>query len=297
MDYFDPHEPWDPPEPYWSMYRDPNYSGQDLIDPVPGPVEGYLTPEEVERVKSLYAGEVTFVDKWIGVLLEAISSLGLDENTLIMHLSDHGEPFGEHGIIRKARPWAYWELVEIPWIVRLPGGEHGGQRIDAIVQPRDLMPTVLDALGIREPLVLPYRAPRPTRELFPQDVVVDQRRITLHGRNLLPLIRGEESSLHEFALFWPLRPAVGDPKQPLDAAGERSGRSWPARGPVRIVPPRDRPTRGGESGRGAHRSGRRVGVGVTALDPRSSVKLSTEPDDRTFLLGETPWPNGITISS
>ncbi|MBM3215730.1 sulfatase [Candidatus Poribacteria bacterium] len=199
VDYFDPHEPWDPPEPYWDMYRDPSYTGQDIIDPVAGPTGGYLSASEVERVKSLYAGEVTFVDKWIGVLLEAVRDNGLDENTLIVHLSDHGEPFGEHGIIRKARPWAYEELARVPWIMRLPGGEHGGRLSDGLVQPTDLLPTLLDALDIRGDLVLPYTAPRRTAQLFPQDMTLDQRGVRLHGSSLLPILRGEASSVRDFA--------------------------------------------------------------------------------------------------
>jgi arylsulfatase A-like enzyme len=214
VDYFDPHEPWDPPEPYWSMYRDPGYTGQDIIDPVAGPTEGYLTEAEVARVRSLYAGEVTFVDKWVGILLEHVRDLGLEDNTLIMHLSDHGEPFGEHGIIRKARPWAYEELVRIPWIVRLPGGEHGGRVCDALVQPTDLLPTVLDALGIRDDLVLPFTSPRRTTQLFPQDMTLDTRRVALHGTSLMPILRGEETHVRDFAYTghhaqqWAVRNAI-----------------------------------------------------------------------------------------
>lgn len=198
VDYFDPHEPWDPPEPYWSLYRNPSYTGQEIIDPVAGDVAGYLQPDEVERIRSLYAGEVTFVDRWIGVLLEAVKDFGLDENTFIVFLSDHGEPFGEHGIIRKARPWAYEELVRVPYIFRLPGGEFGGRVLDAFVQATDIFPTLLDALEIRGELVLPYTAPRRTTDLFPQDVVLDTRRIRPHGMSLMPLLKGEEASIREF---------------------------------------------------------------------------------------------------
>lgn len=199
VDYFDPHEPWDPPEPYWSMYKDPNYSGLDMIDPVAGPVKGYMTPAEVERTMSLYAGEVTYVDKWVGVLMDHIRQLGLHENSLIMFVSDHGAPFGEHGIIRKARPWNYEELVHIPWIIRHPEGIGAGKRVRSLVQPTDLMPTVLDYLDIREDLILPYTGPRQTEEVFPQDMVLDTRRIGLHGASVLPLMTGEAEQIRKFA--------------------------------------------------------------------------------------------------
>lgn len=199
VDYFDPHEPWDPPEPYWSMYREPDYSGPDLIDPVPGHVEGYLSLEELNRIKSLYAGEVTFVDKWVGILLDFIRELGIYDNSLIMWTTDHGEPFGEHGIVRKARPWNYEELVRIPWVIRHPEGIGAGKLINALVQPTDMMPTILDCLGITEPLELPFLAPRRTQELFPQDMIVDTRKVMMHGYSLLPLMRGDVEKVREYA--------------------------------------------------------------------------------------------------
>jgi len=197
VDCFDPHEPWDPPEPYRSMY-DPDYEGQDLIDPVPGPVEGYLTPEELRHTLALYAGEVSFVDKWVGVLLDRVRELGLWDNSLIMFTSDHGEPFGEHGIVRKARPWGYEELAHIPWIVRAPGGEGAGRRCDAFVQPPDMMPTVLDLLGVPPTLQLHYKGP--IRLTFPQDRTLRTTEVTLHGQSLMPLVRGEAERIRDFTV-------------------------------------------------------------------------------------------------
>lgn len=219
VDYFDPHEPWDPPEPFWSMYKTADYSGQDIIDPVAGTCtkigspstekpqakseHDYLTPDEIVRVRSLYAGEVTFTDKWVGVLVDHVRDLGLLENTLIVWLSDHGEPFGEHGIIRKARPWNYEELVRIPMVFRPPeaiksANSHQGV-IDALVQPTDLFPTILDLLGIGKNLTLSRTGPRPTAELFPQDMQLGTETVTLHGHSLAPLIRGETDSVRDYA--------------------------------------------------------------------------------------------------
>ena len=203
MDYFTPHEPWDPPEPYWSMYKDPAYEGQDIIDPVAGPIDGYLSEDEVQRVKSLYAGEVTFVDKWVGALLDHLRELGLYEDSLIMWMTDHGEPFGEHGIIRKARPWNYEELVRIPWLLKLPESLSAEipqvpAQIDALVQPTDFMPTVLEAVDIEAPLPLIHRGPR-SAGAFPQDLALDRNEIQMHGHSLLPLLRGEARSVRDYA--------------------------------------------------------------------------------------------------
>ena len=173
VDCFDPHEPWDPPEPFYTMYGQP-LDDWEPIDPIPGPWEGYMTEQELARVKQLYAGEVSFVDKWVGVLLDACRELGYFEDSLIIFTTDHGEPFGEHIIVRKARPWCYEELVHIPWLLRLPDGTGAGQRVEALVETCDLMPTVLDAVGVSGPE-------------------------GMHGQSLLPVVRGDEEQVREWA--------------------------------------------------------------------------------------------------
>lgn len=203
IDMFDPHEPWDPPSPYDRMYTDPDYDGPDLVDPVPGDVEGYMTPEEVQHTKNLYAGEVTFVDKWVGVLLDKIEELGIDNNTLIMHTTDHGEPFDEHGYIRKARPRNYEELIHIPWIIRHPERIGAGKEIDALVQTVDMMPTILELLGIQsDKLTLTFTEPDQSGKsdnIFPQDLPTRVERQTLGGCNLVPLIEGKADHVRDLA--------------------------------------------------------------------------------------------------
>ncbi len=197
LDCFDPHEPWDPPSPYREMY-DPDYRGLEMIDPVPGMVEGYMSAREVEHTKALYAGEVTFVDKWLGILLDRIRDLGLYDNSLIVFMSDHGEPFGEHGYIRKAFPRNYEELAHIPWIMRFPDTLGAGKRISSFIQPPDLTPTILDFLGITKKLTLQFLAP--VGLTFPQDMVTKRREVKLTGRSLLPLVRGEVEEVRDFAV-------------------------------------------------------------------------------------------------
>jgi len=171
LDCFDPHEPWDPPAEYTDLY-DPGYEGKEIINPIVGEVEGYLTPEELNHIKALYAGEVTLVDKWLGVMLDYLRAEGFFENTVIIFTSDHGEPLGERGIIRKARSWLFEELMRIPFIIHTPGAE--ALTSNAVAQTCDLMPTVLDFLGIEIP-----------------DWV--------EGGSLLPVIRGGSDKLRDFA--------------------------------------------------------------------------------------------------
>ena len=173
-DCFDPHEPWDPPAEYKEPYN-PGYQGKEIIDPVPSQVEGYLTPEEMKNIQALYAGEVTLVDKWIGKLLDAAREMGYFENSMIIFVSDHGEPLDDHGIVRKHKPWMYEEHAAVPLLVHLPDGEGAGERSGALVQLCDLAPTICEAAGVE---------PMPGT----------------HGMSLLPLVRGERESLREFAV-------------------------------------------------------------------------------------------------
>jgi arylsulfatase A-like enzyme len=174
LDCFDPHEPWDPPSPYNRMYTDPNYNGKDIIHPIPGRVEGYLTPQEIHHIKMLYAGKITLCDRWIGFFLDKVREMGLFENSLIIFTTDHGAPFGEHGYIKKAEPGLYEELVHIPLIIRHPEGLGAGKRFNALVETTEIFPTILDFLKV----------PRPLR---------------IHGESLLPLMAGQAESIRDYA--------------------------------------------------------------------------------------------------
>ncbi len=178
LDCFDPHEPWDPPAPYDRMY-DPAYKGPVITQPIPGPVKGYLTPAEVRNIQAQYAGEVTMVDKWIGIFLDRVRELGMYDNTLILFTTDHGEPLGEgrwgHGIMRKARPWPYEELSHIPFILRHPKGHGHGKRVKGFAQTCDVAPTALGYLGIPAPPAM-------------------------QGKSLLPMVTGAAEKLRDFAL-------------------------------------------------------------------------------------------------
>lgn len=156
VDTFDPHEPWDPPQYYTDLY-DPGYTGDKVIFPKYGHCD-YLSDAELNHCRALYAGEVTLVDHWIGHLLDRAESLGLMENTAIVIFSDHGFYLGEHGYIGKSiiTPTAqqalplYPEVARVPMLVHVPGVK-GGRRIAGRVQTIDLMPTVLDWLGVPVP--------------------------------------------------------------------------------------------------------------------------------------------------
>ena len=180
LDTWDPHEAWDPPPPFNTMYLNPNYEGPLLVHPSGGNVNGYLTEEELQCVRALYAGEVSMCDKWVGIFLDKIEELDLLENTLIIFLSDHGTFHGEHNLIMKARCWPYEVMSHIPLIIKHPDGLGKGKRIKSFVDTTDIMPTILDFLGVKLP------QPRSSHEI-------------LHGHSLLPLISGEIEKVRDYA--------------------------------------------------------------------------------------------------
>ena len=146
VDSYDPHEPWDPPEKYVRMYSD-GYGGPEPVTSSSGPSD-WMTEAQLDRMRALYAAEVTMMDTWLGNFLDRADGLGLMENTMILFLSDHGHAFGEHGYAGKVPGALYPELTDITFMIRHPGGKAAGEESDAFVSTHDVAPTVLGALGL-----------------------------------------------------------------------------------------------------------------------------------------------------
>ncbi len=179
VDCFDVHEPWDPPD-YWGERYDPDYRGAPMLHPNYGPADAY-TPQELANLRAHYAGEVSMISRWFGRLLQKLEDVGLADRTAVVFLSDHGMFLGEHNRTGKSniaaedkRRWPlYQEVAHIPMFLRLPGV--APRRVPAIVQPPDLLPTLLEIAGQSPPE-------------------------GIHGRSLLPLLRGETDRHREVAI-------------------------------------------------------------------------------------------------
>jgi arylsulfatase A-like enzyme len=144
-DSYDPHEPWDTPEEYVSLYDEP-YDGPEPYSVIYGPSD-YLSERELQRMKARYAGEVTMVDRWLGRFLDKMEELDLFENTLLVLLSDHGVAHGEHGYTGKPS-YALWpEVTDIPFLIRHPEGKGAGRTSDYFASTHDVAPTILAFLG------------------------------------------------------------------------------------------------------------------------------------------------------
>ena len=146
VDCFDPHEPWDPPGEYVSLY-DEGYDGPEPI--VPNYADaGWIGERELERMKALYAAEVTMTDRWLGNFLDKLDTTGLAENTLLILLSDHGVALGEHNATGKPFWALYPELTDIAYFIRHPEGKGAGQTSDYFASTHDVAPTALSFMGM-----------------------------------------------------------------------------------------------------------------------------------------------------
>ena len=146
VDCYDPHEPWDPPEKYSSLYDDA-YDGPEPFTSLYGR-DDYLTERQLRRMRALYAGEVTMTDRWLGNFLQKMAELNLFETTLVVFLADHGHALGEHGYTGKPH-YALWpELIDIPFMIRHPAGIAAGQESSFYASTHDVAPTILGFLGI-----------------------------------------------------------------------------------------------------------------------------------------------------
>ncbi len=137
LHYYDPHAPYAPPAPFDSLFR-----------------------------KTPYDGEVAYMDSRIGEVIGWLKRSGRYDNTLILAVADHGEALGSHGEPTHGI-FLYNPTLLVPLIVKLPHGEAAGEVVDADVSQVDILPTLLDYLGLPVPPGLP-------------------------GRSLLPAARGAE---------------------------------------------------------------------------------------------------------
>lgn len=188
-----PHPPFDPPEHYLRRYEQ-----KPLVPPARGDWvrekedrrsglrasfgRGQVDPAQAERARRAYFALITQVDAQINRILLELKDQGVDSNTLILFLSDHGELLGDHDMWAKAMPFD--GSARVPFILRPPPdwGLEGGRHCADVAELRDVLPTLCEAAGVAVPA-------------------------TVDGRSLLPQVRGEmalgwRNHLHGEHAFW-----------------------------------------------------------------------------------------------
>lgn len=131
---YDPHSPYEPPEPYLTAY-----AGR------------------------AYVGEIAYADSLVGQLISELSRTGRLGQTLVVVVGDHGESLGEHNESSHAF-FVYDATMHVPLILSGPWPGLAGRRIPDVVSLVDIMPTVLDLLGIEPPAGMQGQSLRPLLE-------------------------------------------------------------------------------------------------------------------------------------
>jgi arylsulfatase A-like enzyme len=158
-----PHSPYVPPQTYWDRYI-----GQDLPAPYigdwatmhddpdqaldPNAWRGKQSPEDIQRARAGYYGEVSFIDTQIGRLINHLSRFHPQalRNTWFVFSSDHGDMLGDHHLWRKT--YAYEGSTRIPLLVVPPQNQRPRRRVATeVAELRDIMPTLLGVAGLAVP--------------------------------------------------------------------------------------------------------------------------------------------------
>ncbi|HWS00857.1 MAG TPA: sulfatase-like hydrolase/transferase [Prolixibacteraceae bacterium] len=154
-----PHAPMLPVKPYSEMYpvKDMPVPAS-IADPMMnspyrsqnGRLEHseYADPEKIKFMIADYYGLVKEIDDWVGKILEKLAELGLEENTLVIFTSDHGDMLGAHGM--REKNVFYEESAHIPLMIRFPGRIKPATTVDGYVSNIDLFATINDYLNIPE---------------------------------------------------------------------------------------------------------------------------------------------------
>ena len=155
VDTYEPHEPWTPPRHYSDPLSPRPYRGPEPAMPRYGRVDEWVTGAEaelvLERLRVLYAAEVAMTDHWLGMLLARLRRLKLDDNTVIVLISDHGVQLGERGWVGKVSTALYPELIHVPLVIIDPSGRRAGGQSDYYASTHDLAPTILSMLDVPPP--------------------------------------------------------------------------------------------------------------------------------------------------
>lgn len=163
--YHHPHEPFWPPQEYWDLYEDAEIDLPDFPDNLNDTYSmldrnlnayhgtrrhNLRDPDGLYRLRRAYYGLVTYIDRKVGELLDALEANGLAENTVVVFTSDHGDMLCEKEMVQK-RCFYEWSC-RVPLIVRFPDGWQAGTTYTAPVSLLDLPPTFCELAGTSDML-------------------------------------------------------------------------------------------------------------------------------------------------
>ena len=169
VSFSNPHFPFDPPEPYDTMYDPAEVplpvwkDGEMDNKPTQRQLQqerGYdkVTESLLRKIVANYYGNISLVDDQVGEILNVLSSKGLTGNTLIAFTSDHGDHLGDHKLLHKSGVTFYDISVRVPYLVSFPPLFPCGAVCENLVETIDLPATFLDVAGIPIPASMQGRS-------------------------------------------------------------------------------------------------------------------------------------------
>ncbi len=159
----DPHDPYTPRSPFRERFIEAQQFPE--LVALRTLLRARLTADEIPAVSAeltaLYDAEIAHNDHHFGQLMQWLRDHDLYDQTLIFIMSDHGEAFHDHGRWGRGNT-LYQEQIAVPLIVKLPGQVGAGRTVDDLAQHVDIMPSILDLLGVPIPDVVQGRSLWPT---------------------------------------------------------------------------------------------------------------------------------------
>ncbi|MGH2367556.1 MAG: sulfatase-like hydrolase/transferase [Chloroflexota bacterium] len=192
---------------------------------------GTLGDDEWRVCIARYYAFCTLIDEQLGRMLALLEELGVAQNTLVLFVSDHGDLIGAHGLWDKG-PFLYEEQLRVPCIARLPGALPAGAACAAFVSLHDLLPTVVEGLGLELPRPVDGRSVWPQLRGEPQPADwPDDAYVQYHGEGIsLYSIRALRTERYKYVYYpfdrdelydlqedpWELRNLIDEPSlQPV----------------------------------------------------------------------------------
>ncbi len=196
--FWKPHAPFNAPKRYWDMYDPAKLPPLDPSRPSGAPEIAFhqsteilgppkeqkpLTEEQIVEMRHGYFANISFLDAQLGKMLDALEKSGQAENTIITFVGDHGYHIGEHTLWGKTSNFEY--DAHVPFFISEPGSHSHGNKTQAFAELLDLFPTLVEACAL----------PKPDG---------------LEGVSLMPILRGEKTSVQPAAFTQHPRPAYYD---------------------------------------------------------------------------------------
>jgi len=138
---------WGPPH---NPYQTAPQEYRDMYDPDDIQLRPNVPPDMQKKAREWIAGyyaHCTAIDKSVGDILQTLRDTGIEDDTIVIFASDHGDMLGSQDQQRKQRPWE--ESIRVPFLVRVP--EHGATTTSAMINAHDILPTLLGLCDIAIP--------------------------------------------------------------------------------------------------------------------------------------------------